>query len=144
MLRRAQKRAATAGRPIEAARASRARRCPYPDDAFDTVVASLVLCSVNDQDPSGPAEIRRVLRPGGRYLFTEHVRLPTIAALARKQDRYEGLWKAVCFGCHPQPRHACRASRRPSTSRTSSAATCPTGAPKIVRPFILGRALEPA
>jgi ubiquinone/menaquinone biosynthesis C-methylase UbiE len=139
MLKRTRKRAARVGRTIRTERAS-AESLPYGDGSFDTVVASLVLCSVDDQDRA-LAEIRRVLKPGGRYLFMEHVRSddPT---LARKQDRMEGIWKRVCFGCHPN---------RDTLPRIESAFTveevergeAPGGMPKIVRPYVLGRALKP-
>ena len=46
---------------------------PFEDDTFDVVVSTLVLCGVDDQ-PRAVREIRRVLRPGGRFLFLEHVR----------------------------------------------------------------------
>ena len=46
---------------------------PFEDASFDTVVATLVLCSVDDQ-PRALRQLRRVLRPGGRLLFLEHVR----------------------------------------------------------------------
>ena len=46
---------------------------PFEDGSFDTVVSTLVLCGVDDQARS-VREIRRVLRPGGRLLFLEHVR----------------------------------------------------------------------
>jgi ubiquinone/menaquinone biosynthesis C-methylase UbiE len=44
-------------------------------------------------------EIRRVLRPGGRLLFIEHVRAE--GSDARWQDRIEPLWGCLCGGCHP-------------------------------------------
>ena len=46
---------------------------PFEDDTFDVVVSTLVLCGVDDQ-PRAVREIRRVLRPGGRFLFLEHLR----------------------------------------------------------------------
>ncbi len=46
---------------------------PFEDDGFDTAVSTLVLCTVDDQ-PRALRELRRVLRPGGRLLFMEHVR----------------------------------------------------------------------
>jgi ubiquinone/menaquinone biosynthesis C-methylase UbiE len=138
MLTRARRRAAGTGTQVTTARAS-AEALPFEDESFDTVVASLVLCSVDDQDRA-LAEIRRVLRPGGRYLFMEHVRSDD-PALARKQDRLERVWKTVCFGCHPN---------RDTLPRIESAFTVeevergevPGGMPKIVRPFVLGRAVR--
>ena len=46
---------------------------PFEDGSFDTAVSTLVLCGVDDQ-PRALRELRRVLRPGGRLLFIEHVR----------------------------------------------------------------------
>jgi ubiquinone/menaquinone biosynthesis C-methylase UbiE len=58
---------------------------PFEDDSFDAAVSTLVLCSVDDQ-PRALRELRRVLRPGGRLLFMEHVRSDE-PRLARLQDR---------------------------------------------------------
>src|SRR5436190_10901792 len=69
---------------------------PFEDATFDTVVSTLVLCGVDDQ-PRSVREIRRVLKPGGRLLFVEHVR-STDAAVARRQDRINWLNRLV-VGC---------------------------------------------
>ncbi len=58
---------------------------PFEDDSFDVAVSTLVLCGVDDQ-PRALKEVRRVLRPGGRLLFMEHVRSDE-PRLARLQDR---------------------------------------------------------
>jgi SAM-dependent methyltransferase len=71
---------------------------PYPDDSFDTVVATLLFCSV-DCPPCGFDEIARVLRPGGRYLFLEHVR-PEPAGMARLFDVINPLWNGFSRGCN--------------------------------------------
>lgn len=83
-------------RVVEAA----AEQLPLPDDSADTVVSTLVLCTVIDV-PATVAEIRRVLRPGGRLLFVEHVAAEPGTGLRRWQDRLEGPWKAIAHGCHP-------------------------------------------
>lgn len=75
-----------------------AEALPFADDSFDVVVATLVLCTVPDQG-AALQEIRRVLRPGGRLLFIEHVRGE--GRLARWQDRVEPLWRRLAAGCHP-------------------------------------------
>ncbi|MDP1803977.1 MAG: class I SAM-dependent methyltransferase [Acidimicrobiales bacterium] len=72
------------GRPGTVLRAP-AEDLPFDDATFDTVVSTLVLCGVDDQ-PRTVREIRRVLRPGGRFLFIEHVRSDD-DKLARRQDR---------------------------------------------------------
>lgn len=71
---------------------------PFPERNFDTVVCTFTLCSV--QDPARVmAEMRRVLRPGGRLLFLEHGRAPD-ADVARWQDRIEPVWKRIAGNCH--------------------------------------------
>jgi SAM-dependent methyltransferase len=75
-----------------------AEALPFPDDSFDTAVATLVLCTVPDQ-PAVLAEISRVLKPGGRLLFVEHVRAES-GGLARWQDRLERPWHFLADGCH--------------------------------------------
>src|SRR4051794_9334539 len=76
-----------------------AEALPFADGSFDTVVSTLVLCTVSDV-PAALAEIRRVLRPGGRLLFLEHVRAPSGSRLEHWQDRLHGPWKAFACGCH--------------------------------------------
>ena len=75
-----------------------AEELPFPDNSFDTVVSTLVLCGVEDQTQS-LREVRRVLRPGGRFLFIEHVRADS-TRLARWQDRLQPAWKPFGLGCH--------------------------------------------
>ena len=72
MRRRLEERLAASGLDAEVDGAA-AEALPFPDGSFDAVVATLVLCSVSDL-PRALAEIRRVLRPGGRLLLIEHVR----------------------------------------------------------------------
>jgi ubiquinone/menaquinone biosynthesis C-methylase UbiE len=76
-----------------------AEAIPFPDDAFDCVVSSLVFCSVPDAD-RGLSEIRRVLRPGGRLLMLEHVQARS-AFGARVLDWIQPAWTLVSGGCHP-------------------------------------------
>ena len=76
-----------------------AEQLPFDDSSFETVVSTLVLCTV--ENPSGAiAEARRVLQPGGALLFIEHVRSHR-PGLARWQDRLERPWGWVAGGCHP-------------------------------------------
>jgi ubiquinone/menaquinone biosynthesis C-methylase UbiE len=71
---------------------------PFEDGTFDTAVSTLVLCTVDDQ-PRALRELRRVLRPGGRLLFIEHVRSED-PKLARWQDRMLPLNVRFACGCH--------------------------------------------
>ena len=91
-------RAERVGREITTTTAS-VESLPFEDGSFDTVVASLLLCSVDDQDRA-LGEIRRVLKPGGQYLFLEHVRSDD-PKIARRQDTLEGIWGKIAMGCHP-------------------------------------------
>src|SRR3954451_8011901 len=70
---------------------------PFPDGAFDVVVSTLVLCTVADPT-AAVTEVRRVLRPGGRLLYLEHVRAED-ARLALRQDRLAPPWRAFAAGC---------------------------------------------
>jgi ubiquinone/menaquinone biosynthesis C-methylase UbiE len=98
MLRRAQERAVEVGRDVTLV-AAPAEALPCEDDSFDTVVSLAVLCTVDD--PSRALqEIRRVLKPTGRFIFLEHVRSPD-PELARWQDRLDRPWGWVAGGCHP-------------------------------------------
>lgn len=95
MLRRLQRVAGRTTQPTTVLRAP-AEDLPFEDATFDTVVSTLVLCGVDDQ-PRAVREIRRVLKPGGRLLFVEHVRSDDVAA-ARRQDRLNWLNRLV-VGC---------------------------------------------
>jgi ubiquinone/menaquinone biosynthesis C-methylase UbiE len=95
MLRRLEPRAAASGLPTKVLRAP-AEDLPFDDDTFDTAVATLVLCGVDDQ-PRAVREIQRVLKPGGRLLFIEHVRADACST-ARLQDRCNWLNRLVA-GC---------------------------------------------
>jgi SAM-dependent methyltransferase len=79
--------------------AASAEALPFADDSFDTVVSTLVLCTVPDV-PATLREIRRVLTPGGKLLFLEHVRADPGTKLERWQDRLHGPWHAFACGCH--------------------------------------------
>lgn len=71
---------------------------PFDDRSFDTVLVTLVLCTVGDPAATA-AEIRRILKPGGKLVFLEHVRSdgPRLGPL---QDRLEQFWMKVADGCH--------------------------------------------
>ena len=72
---------------------------PFSDGEFDYVACMLVLCSVPDlNDALG--EIRRVLIPGGRLLFMEHVAAENRPDRLKWQRRLEPLWKRISGNCH--------------------------------------------
>jgi ubiquinone/menaquinone biosynthesis C-methylase UbiE len=115
-----------------------AEELPFDEASFDTVVATLVFCTVEDPQRAA-GEARRVLRPDGRLLYLEHVRSPDNERLARWQDRLERPWGWLGAGCHPNR----------STGETLSAAGWETErlergrmpkAPPWVRPLISGSA----
>jgi SAM-dependent methyltransferase len=77
---------------------SNAEAIPFEADQFDWVVSTLVLCSV--LDPARVmAEVARVLKPGGRLLFLEHIRADGKKRYV--QDLLQPLWSLVGSGCHP-------------------------------------------
>jgi len=82
--------------PVEVSEAG-AEDLPFADGSFDAVVSTLVLCTVPDQGKA-LAEVRRVLKPGGRLLFIEHVRGE--GSVAGMQDRVLPLWRRLFAGCH--------------------------------------------
>jgi ubiquinone/menaquinone biosynthesis C-methylase UbiE len=79
--------------------AARVEALPFRAGTFDTVVSSLVFCSVEDP-AQGLREIRRVLREGGRLQMLEHVR-SNRPFRAKFQDRIQPLWTYVSGGCRP-------------------------------------------
>jgi ubiquinone/menaquinone biosynthesis C-methylase UbiE len=135
-LRGAVRRSGRAATILDAA----AERLPLDDGSVDTVVSTLVLCSV-EQPVAVLDEISRVLAPGGQLLFLEHVRSDS-ARLAAWQDRLETPWRRFAEGCRPnratvelieaagfEVRH-----RRDETWRAM---------PAIVRPVVSGSATRP-
>jgi ubiquinone/menaquinone biosynthesis C-methylase UbiE len=97
MARRLERKLQGGSRPVRVIRAP-AENLPFEDASFDFVVSTLVLCTVSD-----PAlalqEVHRVLKPGGKLLFLEHVRSDD-PKLARWQDRLNGLNKHIGHGCN--------------------------------------------
>jgi len=114
-----------------------AEKLPFGDDRFDTVAATLVLCTV--PDPAGAlSEVARVLKPGGRFLFLEHVRSPE-PGLARWQDRLERPWKAFGVGCHCNRDTAAAIEGSRLTLDRVETGRIPKAVP-LVRPMIVGSA----
>jgi ubiquinone/menaquinone biosynthesis C-methylase UbiE len=75
-----------------------AEALPFPDEQFDAVLFTLVLCTVSDPERA-LAEAHRVLKPAGQLAIIEHV--PGASRLARWQDTITPLWRHLLPGCHP-------------------------------------------
>ena len=73
-------------------------RLPFEDHAFDTVVTTLTLCSIPDA-AAALAEMRRALKPEGRFVFFEHGRSDD-PKVARRQDRFNPIQKIIAAGCN--------------------------------------------
>jgi len=136
MLRRLRQKAREQAPLAEVLRAP-AEDLPFEDASFDTVISTLVLCGVDDQAGS-LREIRRVLRPGGRLLFLEHVRSDDLA-LARFQDRINWLNRLVVDCDCNRPTLATIEAARFTISRVERTAL--PRAPRFVRPLIVGSAV---
>jgi SAM-dependent methyltransferase len=109
---------------------------PLADDSVDTVVSTLVLCTVADPERA-LREIARVLRPGGQLLFIEHVRASS-RFLAACQDFFFQPWYRFAGGC---------CCNRPTIELMRACGFAVTaddlvwrGMPSIVRPLLVGRA----
>lgn len=93
----ARRRVAASGLDVELMGLS-AERLPALDASFDTVVSTWTLCSIPDP-VAALREMRRVLKPGGQLLFSEHGRAPE-PDVARWQTRLQPYWKPLAGGCH--------------------------------------------
>ena len=114
-----------------------AEALPFEDDSFDTVTLTLVLCTVPDP-ASSLREISRVLRPGGRFLFLEHVRAED-PKLARWQDRLHTPWYLFGDGCHCNRDTLAAIEASPLTVERSERGSLPKAVP-LVRPLLRGAA----
>jgi len=76
-----------------------AEALPVEDNSMDAVIGTLVLCSVNNIDMA-LREIYRVRKPGGHYLFVEHVAAPDGSLLRFVQGAFDPLQQFVADGCH--------------------------------------------
>ena len=118
-----------------------AEALPLPDDFADTVVSTLVLCTVADPAAS-LAEARRVLRPGGTLLFLEHVAAPEGNRLSDWQRRTHGFWCGFACGCHTN-RDTEQAIRRAGFEIEELIVDELEFDVPLIRPLIWGRARRP-
>lgn len=91
--------AAAQGRTVDL-RLGHVEALPVDDASVDAVVSTHVLCSVHDLG-RGLQEIRRVLVPGGKFVFLEHVAAPRGSGLRRVQNVLQPAWSWIGDGCHP-------------------------------------------
>jgi ubiquinone/menaquinone biosynthesis C-methylase UbiE len=138
-LRRSADQAARSAPVSISVQAGLAQRIPEPDQSFDAVVVSLVLCSVDDQ-AEALAEIHRVVRPGGELRFFEHVISSNRAKAAVQRALQATLFPSIAGGCHPA-RDTGAAIRRAGFAIEDCERLGP--APKQPPfPFLLGRAVR--
>lgn len=114
-----------------------AERLPFDDASVDTVVSTLVLCTVDEPDVA-LREIARVLRPDGQLLFVEHIRSES-ARLAAWQDRLAGPWRRFAEGCRCN-RATLELIRAGDLEIDELRQASWRGMPSIVRPLVAGSA----
>jgi ubiquinone/menaquinone biosynthesis C-methylase UbiE len=113
-----------------------AERLPLADASVDTVVSTLVLCTVDDPERT-LGEIARVLRPQGQLLFVEHVRASS-RFLAAYQDLLFRLWRAFAGGCYCNRRTV--ELLRDCGFDVAAEEAVWRGMPAVVHPIVFGRA----
>lgn len=96
--RMARKRAAGVGAKVEFLLQSADERLPVQNASMDSVVMTWTLCSIGDASKA-LAEVKRVLKPEGQFIFVEHGRSPE-QGVAAWQDRLTPMWKRIAGGCH--------------------------------------------
>jgi ubiquinone/menaquinone biosynthesis C-methylase UbiE len=113
----------------------------FPNESFDAVVSTLLLCTVNNPNLA-LAEIFRVLKPHGKLLFIEHVAARDNPKRLKWQQRIEPFWKIVQCGCHltrdTEASILKSGFRLEKITRQSM-----RGVPSVVRPSIRGIAVKP-
>ena len=117
-----------------------AEELPFEDHSFDGVVCTLVLCTVRNPERS-LSEAYRVLRPGGRIYFLEHVIAHDNEARQRWQRRLEPVWRWCADGCHVTRDTAANIEQAGFEIEKLTRASM-RKAPSIVRPTIRGTAIK--
>ena len=112
----------------------------FPDNSFDAVVSTLVLCSVDSANKS-LSEIKRVLKPKGKFYFIEHVIAKDTPRLIKWQKLFQPFWIFMCGNCHltrdTETSIAGAGFEFQSIERVKS-----LGSPPIVSPTIKGIAIN--
>ncbi len=117
-----------------------AEQLPFEDSSFDTAVFTLVLCTTPNPT-AALTEAARVLKPGGKLLFLEHVRAQD-PGLARWQDRLEKPWRFIGDGCHCNRDTVANIEASPLELGQVERDKLPK-APPLIRPLVRGSASLP-
>ena len=117
-----------------------AENLSFEDQSFDTVTGGFIMCSIPDPEVA-LAEIARVLKPGGRYIFLEHVHAGEGTMLGRFQDLIEVPHRYIAAGCHPNRRTWELIENSPLEIERLERGEQPK-APPSVKPTILGSAVR--
>jgi ubiquinone/menaquinone biosynthesis C-methylase UbiE len=139
MAKRMRRKLAEAGTAADVFEAG-AEDLPFEDSSFDTAVFTLVLCTIPNP-ARALEEAARVLKPGGKALFVEHVRSRD-PKLARWQDRFAGTWRFFNDGCNCNRDTLATIDASPLELGDVQHDRMPK-APPVVRPVARGSAVAP-
>jgi ubiquinone/menaquinone biosynthesis C-methylase UbiE len=116
-----------------------AESLPFEDGSFDCVTCTMVICTMPDPH-AGLSEVARVLKPGGKLLFLEHVRSED-PRIARTQDHLERPWRFIADGCHCNRDSLATIEASPLTVHYCERGLMPM-APQFMKPLIFGSAVR--